>query len=43
MDKEQYREILLTYFKAFGTGDFSQVKFSSNIQFLSPISQNTFD
>ncbi len=43
MDKEQYREILETYFKAFKTGDFSQVKFSSNIQFLSPISQKTFD
>ena len=43
MDKEQYREILETYFKAFKTGDFSSVKFSSEIQFLSPISQNTFD
>ena len=43
MDKEQYRFILETYFKAFKDGDFSQVKFSSNIQFLSPISQKTFD
>lgn len=43
MDKEQYRVILEDYFKAFGTGDFSQVKFSSEIQFLSPISQSTFD
>ena len=43
MDKEQYRQILETYFKAFQTGDFSQVKFSSEIQFLSPISQSTFD
>lgn len=43
MDKEQYREILETYFQAFKTGDFSQVKFSTNIQFLSPISQSTFD
>ncbi|MEM8673032.1 MAG: DUF4904 domain-containing protein [Cyanobacteria bacterium P01_G01_bin.67] len=43
MDKEQYRNILETYFKAFKTGDFSQVKFSSEIQFLSPISQSTFD
>lgn len=43
MDKEEYRQILETYFKAFKTGDFSGVKFSSEIQFLSPISQNTFD
>ena len=43
MDKEQYRVILEDYFKAFKTGDFSQVKFSSEIQFLSPISQSTFD
>ncbi|MEL6582106.1 MAG: DUF4904 domain-containing protein, partial [Cyanobacteria bacterium J06621_12] len=43
MDKEQYRAILETYFKAFKTGDFASVKFSSNIQFLSPISQSTFD
>ncbi|MDJ0590621.1 MAG: DUF4904 domain-containing protein [Pleurocapsa sp. MO_226.B13] len=43
MDKEQYRQVLEDYFKAFKTGDFSRVKFSSEIQFLSPISQNTFD
>ncbi len=43
MDKEQYRVILEDYFKAFKTGDFSQVKFSSEIQFLSPLSQSTFD
>lgn len=43
MDKEQYRVILEDYFKAFKTGDFSEVKFSSEIQFLSPISQSTFD
>ena len=43
MDKEQYRKILEDYFKAFKTGDFSSVKFSSKIQFLSPIGQNTFD
>lgn len=43
MDKEQYRVILEDYFKAFSTGDFSEVKFSSEIQFLSPISQSTFD
>ncbi|MGB5632933.1 MAG: DUF4904 domain-containing protein [Waterburya sp.] len=43
MEKEQYRVILEDYFKAFKTGDFSQVKFSSEIQFLSPLSQSTFD
>ncbi|MEM7593493.1 MAG: DUF4904 domain-containing protein, partial [Cyanobacteria bacterium P01_A01_bin.83] len=43
MDKEQYRQILEDYFKAFKDGDFSQVKFSPKIQFLSPISQSTFD
>lgn len=43
MDKEKYRQILEDYFKAFKTGDFSQVKFSPEIQFLSPISQSTFD
>ncbi len=43
MDKEQYRQILETYFNAFRTGDFSSVGFSSQIQFLSPISQSTFD
>ena len=43
MDKEQYRNILETYFKAFKDGDFEPVKFSSEIEFLSPISQNTFD
>jgi hypothetical protein len=43
VDKEQYRAIIETYFEAFGTSDFSGVKFSSGIQFLSPISQNTFD
>ncbi len=43
MDKEQYRVILEDYFKAFRTGDFSQVKFSSEIKFLSPLSQSTMD
>ena len=43
MDKEQYRVILEDYFKAFKTGDFSQVKFSSEIKFLSPLSQSTMD
>jgi sugar lactone lactonase YvrE len=38
LDKETYRSIIETYFRSFGTGDFSQVQFSSEIQFLSPIS-----
>lgn len=38
IDKEAYRTIIQNYFRAFGTGDFSQVQFSSEIQFLSPIS-----
>src|SRR5262245_5883807 len=38
LDKETYRKIIEDYFRAFGTGDFSNVKFSSQIQFLSPIS-----
>lgn len=41
MDKEQYRQIIETYFNSFKTGDFSQVQFSSELQFLSPISGNT--
>jgi sugar lactone lactonase YvrE len=36
--KETYRSIIDTYFRSFGTGDFSEVQFSSQIQFLSPIS-----
>jgi hypothetical protein len=38
LGKEQYRSIIKTYFGAFGTRDFSPVQFSSNIEFLSPIS-----
>jgi hypothetical protein len=38
---KQYRTIIETYFRAFGTRDFSPVRFSSQIQFLSPISGNT--
>ena len=41
IDKERYRSIIETYFRAFGTRDFSPVRFSSQIQFLSPISGNT--
>lgn len=41
LDKETYRKIVDDYFRAFGTGDFSDVKFSSKIEFLSPISGMT--
>jgi hypothetical protein len=40
--KETYRHIIDDYFRAFGTGDFSEVQFSPQIQFLSPISGDTF-
>src|SRR5215468_7785476 len=43
LGKEQYRSIIITYFQAFGTRDFSSVKLSSNIQFLSPISRTTMN
>jgi sugar lactone lactonase YvrE len=43
LDKETYRNIIETYFRSFGTGDFSQVRFSSHVQFLSPISGNTMN
>ncbi len=38
IDKQAYRTIIESYFRAFGTHDFSQVQFSTKIQFLSPIS-----
>jgi len=38
IDKEAYRKIIEDYFHAFATGDFSNVQFSTGIQFLSPIS-----
>ncbi|MGC9948679.1 MAG: DUF4904 domain-containing protein [Bryobacteraceae bacterium] len=41
LGKEEYRRILTAYFQAFGTRDFSPVRFSSDIQFLSPISGTT--
>jgi hypothetical protein len=41
LDKEQYRRMIEDYFAAFRNGDFSRVGFSSQIQFLSPISGNT--
>ena len=43
LGKEQYRSIIISYFQAFGTRDFSSVKLSSNIQFLSPISRTTMN
>ena len=42
LDKETYRQIIEDYFRAFGTGDFSRVKFSSEVEFLSPLSGTTF-
>ncbi|BBD69034.1 hypothetical protein NIES4072_36340 [Nostoc commune NIES-4072] len=41
--KEEYREIIDYYFRSFGTGDFLKVQFSSEIQFLSPISERTIN
>jgi hypothetical protein len=41
LDKEEYRRIIETYFRCFATGDFSSVKFSTQIQFLSPMSGAT--
>lgn len=38
LDKETYRRIIEDYFRAFGTHDFSQVQFSTQVEFLSPIS-----
>jgi hypothetical protein len=42
LDKETYRRIIDDYFRAFGTGDFSEVQFSPQVQFLSPLSGDTF-
>ncbi len=38
LDKETYRRIIEDYFRAFESHDFSNVRFSSQIEFLSPIS-----
>jgi len=43
LGREEYHQIIKTYFTAFGTKDFTPVKFSPNIQFLSPISGNTMN
>lgn len=41
MDKEKYRKIIEGYFQAFKNRDFSSVKFSSKVEFLSPLSDET--
>ena len=41
LDKETYRSIIETYFRSFGTRDFSQVQFSSQVQFLSPTQRHS--
>lgn len=38
LNKDEYRGIMVAYFQAFGTRDFTPVRFSSGIEFLSPIS-----
>jgi sugar lactone lactonase YvrE len=43
LPKETYRSIVESYFRAFEYGDFSDVQFSTNIQFLSPISGTTMN
>jgi hypothetical protein len=39
LDKETYRKIIDTYFRAFEAHDFSNVQFSPQVQFLPPISR----
>lgn len=41
MDTEAYRAAITEYFQAFRTGDFSNVAFSVDIEFLSPLSGST--
>lgn len=41
MTKEEYRAIIDVYFRAFGTGDFTNVGFSPAVEFLSPLSGTT--
>ncbi len=43
LDKETYRSIIEAYFRAFETHDFSNVQFSTQVQFLSPISGITMN
>ncbi len=43
LDKETYRGIIEAYFRAFETHDFSRVRFSAQVQFLSPISGITMN
>jgi hypothetical protein len=42
MDREERRRVIQDYFAAFGTGDFSGVRFSPRLEFLSPLSGDTF-
>jgi hypothetical protein len=39
LDKEAYRKIIESYFKAFETHDFSKVQFAEQVEFLPPISR----
>jgi hypothetical protein len=39
LDKEAYRTIIESYFKAFETHDFSKVQFSAQVEFLAPINR----
>jgi hypothetical protein len=39
LDKETYRTIIESYFKAFETHDFSKVRFSAQVEFLAPINR----
>ncbi|MFD9701392.1 DUF4904 domain-containing protein [Lentzea sp. NPDC059081] len=39
LDKETYRKIIESYFRAFETHDFSKVQFSSEVEFLAPINR----
>jgi hypothetical protein len=39
LDKEAYRTIIESYFRAFETHDFSQVRFSAQAEFLAPINR----
>ena len=41
LDKESYRGIIDDYFRAFESHDFSKVRFSTLVEFLSPLSDTT--
>ena len=42
MTKEEHFQNITNYFSAFGTEDFSKVRFSAHAEFLSPLSGDTF-